>query len=143
MKRPGFTLIEAVLVVALAGFLVYAGAVSFKQMVPKFRLQTGVWEIGSALNQARFAAIWKGAPMRVRFGPSAYVLESYDETAGTWRVTRSGRCEGVEVRANNIPTFYPAGTVSDLATIYISNSRGSYKITIAITGRIKTVKVGG
>ena len=142
MKRPGFTLIETVLALALAGFLVYAGAVSFKQMIPKFRLQTGVWEIGSALNQARFAAIWRGAPMRVRFNPSGYVLESYDDNAGTWRATRSGACEGVEVRANNTPTFYPGGTVSDLATIYVSNSRGSYKITIAITGRIKTVKVG-
>lgn len=142
MKKPGFTLIETVLALALAGFLVYAGAVSFKDMIPKFRLQTGVWEIGSALNQARFAAIWKGVPMRVRFDSSGYFLESYDETAAAWRATRSGRCEGLEVRANNTPTFYPGGTVSDLATIYVSNSRGSYKITIAITGRIKTVKVG-
>ncbi|MGZ7066522.1 MAG: pilus assembly FimT family protein, partial [Candidatus Aminicenantales bacterium] len=94
MKRPGFTLIETVLALALAGFLVYAGAVSFKQMVPKFRLQTGVWEIGSALNQARFAAIWRGVPMRIRFDRSGFSLESFYETAGTWRATRSARCEG-------------------------------------------------
>jgi len=142
MRRPGFTLIETVLALALAGFLVYAGAISFKQMIPKFRLRTGVWEIGCALNQARFAAVWKGTPTRVRFDDSGFVLESHDDGSGTWRPSRSVRCEGVEVRANNTPTFYPGGTVSDLATIYVSNSRGSYKITIAITGRIKTVKVG-
>ena len=142
MKKPGFTLIETVLALALAGFLVYAGSVSFKQIVPKFRLQTAVWEIGSALNQARFAAIWKGVPMRVRFGPPGCALETYDDGAKVWRPARIARLEGVEVRANNTPTFYPEGTVSDLATIYVSNLRGSYKITIAITGRIKTVKVG-
>jgi len=142
MRRPGFTLIEAVVALALAGFLVYAGAISYKQMIPKFRLQTGVWEIGCALNQARFGAIWKGMPMRVRFDDSGFVLESHDDGSGTWRPSRSVRCEGVEVRANNTPTFYPGGTVSDLATIYVSNSRGSYKITVAITGRIKIVKVG-
>jgi len=142
MKRPGFTLIETVLALALAGFLVYAGAVSFKQMIPKFRLQTGVWEIGSSLNQARFGAIWKGVPMRVRFDPSGCAVEIYDEGPKAWRPARTARLEGVEVRANNTPTFYPEGTVSDLATIYVSNSRGSYKITVAITGRIKTVKIG-
>ena len=142
MTKPGFTLIELALALALAGFLVYAGAVSFQQMIPKFRLQTGVWEIGNSLNQARFGAIWKGTPMRVRFAPPGYALETYDEGAKAWRPSRIARLEGVEVQANNNPTFYPGGTVSDLATINISNSRGIYKITVAITGRIKTAKVG-
>lgn len=142
MRNRGFTLIETVLVLALAGMLVYGGSISFKQLIPKFRLQTGVWEIQSSLNQARFGAIWKGVPMRVRFEPSGFALESYDEGAKTWRQARSARLEGVEVRANNTPTFYPEGTVSDLASIYVSNVRGIYKITVAISGRIKTVKVG-
>jgi prepilin-type N-terminal cleavage/methylation domain-containing protein len=142
MRSRGFTLIETVLVLALAGMLVYGGSISFKQLIPKFRLQTGVWEIQSSLNQARFGAIWKGVPMRVRFEPSGFALESYDEGTKTWRPARSARLEGVEVRANNTPTFYPEGTVSDLASIYVSNVRGVYKITVAISGRIKTVKVG-
>jgi len=29
-----------------------------------------------------------------------------------------------------------------LATILVSNSRGSYRITVAITGRIRTVRTG-
>jgi prepilin-type N-terminal cleavage/methylation domain-containing protein len=142
MKERGFTLIETVVVLLLAGLLIYGGAVSFKQLIPKFRLQTGVWEIGSSLNQARFGAIWKGAPMRVRFEGSGYTLESYDEEAKTWRVVRSARLEGVKVEANNDPAFYPQGTVSNLATISVSNSRGAYRITVAITGRVKTVKIG-
>jgi prepilin-type N-terminal cleavage/methylation domain-containing protein len=142
MKRPGFTLIETLLVLALAGLLVYGGAVSFKQLMPGFRLQAGAWEIGSSLNQARFGAIWRGVPMRVRFEPSGYALEIYDEGAKAWRPARIARLEGVTIRANNSPTFHPEGTVSDLATIYVSNARGGYKITVAISGRIKTVKAG-
>jgi Tfp pilus assembly protein FimT len=142
MKKNGFTLVETVLAIALAGFLVYGGSVSFKQLVPKFQLQTGLWEIQSSLAQARFKAAWKGRRYRVRFEGPGCTLEGYDEGSGTWRLDRLARLEGVEVRANNNPTFYPEGTVSDLATITVSNSRGAYKITVAITGRVRAVKVG-
>ena len=142
MKKKGFTLVETVLAITLVGFLIYGGPVSFKQLVPKFQLQTGLWEIQSSLNQARFKAAWRGRRYRVRFEGQRCVLEAHDEGSGAWRLDRLARLEGVEVTANNSPTFYPEGTVSDLATINVSNSRGAYKITVAISGRIKTVKVG-
>jgi prepilin-type N-terminal cleavage/methylation domain-containing protein len=142
MRSRGFTLIETVLVLALIGLLLYGGAISFRQYVPKFRLQTGVWEIQATLNRARFKAIWRGTPFRVRFVPGGYRLEAYDEEADAWRLDTAGAFEGVEVAANNNPAFYPEGTVANLATISVANSRGAYKITVAITGRIKTVKVG-
>jgi prepilin-type N-terminal cleavage/methylation domain-containing protein len=142
MKRKGFTLLETVLAMALAAFFAYAGSISFNRLVPKFHLQRAVWEIESSLNQARFKSIWRGAPVRVRFEDSAYRLEFYDSAAKTWRLDRAGRLEGVTVEANNSPSFYPEGTVSNLATISVSNSRGAYKITIAISGRIKAARVG-
>lgn len=49
--------------------------------------------------------------------------------------------EGVNVEANNSPLFHPEGTVSNLASIYVFNSWGKYRITIAITGRIKTTPI--
>jgi Tfp pilus assembly protein FimT len=141
MSRKGFTLFETVLAMALAAFFAYAGTVSFSRFVPKFRLQRAVWEIESSLNQARFKAAWKGASIRVRFEESSrYALEVYDENAAAWRLDRAAALEGVAVTANNAPVFHPQGTVSNLATITVSNSSGSYKITIAISGRIKAVK---
>jgi Tfp pilus assembly protein FimT len=142
MKARGFTLAETALVLALAGVLIYCGAVTFNKLVPKFRLQSGVWAIRSTLNEARFGAIWTGMPRRVRFGASGYTLESYDESSRTWRMMRTARLEGVEVEANNDPAFYPEGTVTNLATVTVSNSRGTYKITVAISGRIKVLKAG-
>lgn len=141
--RPeGFTLIEAVMVLALSGLLVLGGAQAVGRLGPKLRLQSGVWEVTSGLGQARFRAIMSGEPVRVRFLPSGFVLERYDAASDVWRTARRSVLEGVAVRANNAPVFHPQGTVSNLATITVANSRGSYRITVAITGRIRAVRSG-
>jgi prepilin-type N-terminal cleavage/methylation domain-containing protein len=139
--RRGFTLIEVVLALSLAGLFVYGVAYSFHWLVPKFQLQSGIWEVTSGLNQARFRAIMSGEPVRVRFVPSGFIFERYDEAAKTWLTARTAYLSGVEVRANNSPVFHPQGTVSDLASITVSNARGTYRITIAITGRVRTARI--
>lgn len=140
--RKGFTLVEVVLALALAGLFVYGGAYSFQRLIPKFELQSGVWEVTSGLNQARFRAIMSGAPVRVRFVPSGFVFERYDEASKSWRTARTASLPGVAIGANNSPVFHPQGTVSDLASITVSNARGTYRITIAISGRIRATRVG-
>jgi prepilin-type N-terminal cleavage/methylation domain-containing protein len=140
--QRGFTLIEIVMALALAGLFIYGGAYTFQRLVPKFQLQSGIWEVSSGLNQARFRAIMSGAPVRVRFVSSGFVCERYDEAAKIWRSARTASLPGVAIRANNSPVFHPQGTVSDLASITVSNARGAYRITIAITGRIRTARVG-
>jgi prepilin-type N-terminal cleavage/methylation domain-containing protein len=144
MARPrrGFTLAEAVVAMALAGLFVLGGAHAVHRLVPKLQLRSGIWEVTSGLGQARFRAIMSGEPVRVRFVLTGFLFERYDEGAGIWRVSRSAHLPGVAVRANNAPVFHPQGTVSGLATILVSNSRGGYRITVAITGRIRTVKTG-
>ncbi len=141
-RRRGFTLVEAVITLALAGVLALGGAYAVGRLVPKLDLQAGIWAVTSGLNQARFRAILSGDSVRVRFARPGFTLESYDETAGAWRPGRTVPLAGVLVRANNAPVFHPQGTVSDLATITVSNERGSYRITVAITGRIRTVRTG-
>ena len=141
-RRRGFTLVEAVMAMALAGFFVLGGVHAVHRLVPKLQLRSGIWEVTSGLGQARFRAIMSGEPVRVRFVPSGFLFERYDEGAGIWRTSRSAHLPGVAVRANNAPVFHPQGTVSSLATILVSNSRGGYRITIAITGRIRTVRTG-
>src|SRR5512136_1268919 len=142
MRRAGFTLVETALVIALAGFLIQAGSITFRQLAPKFQLQSGVWTVHTGLSRARFKAIWTGTKARVRFDPSAFYLETYNEETKSWRLDKSSFIGGVNIQANNNPVFHPQGTVSDLASIYVSNSRGIYKITIAISGRIKVQKTG-
>lgn len=139
--RKGFTLLEMVVSLAVLAMLIYLAATSFLNLAPKYRLEKAVWELGSALHSARFKSIFEGASIRVKLYSGSYALEKYDEGLGIWMLREKHFLEGVKVEANNAPVFSPEGMTSGLATITVSNSWGKYKITVAITGRIKTTRV--
>jgi prepilin-type N-terminal cleavage/methylation domain-containing protein len=141
-RRAGFTLIEALVALAVAGCLALGAAYSLGRVGPRLDLRSGAWRVTSGLNQARFGAILSGEPLRIRFAAPGFFVERYDGDEGAWRTALAVPLHGVLVRANNAPVFYPQGTVSGLATITVSNPQGSYRITIAITGRIRTVRTG-
>jgi Tfp pilus assembly protein FimT len=137
----GFTLFEAVVSVALLASLVYLGSTGFLKMAPRYSLDKAVWEIRSALNAVRYRALFEGASYRVRFSGSAYAIERYEESAKAWVFAGRTPLEKVVIGSNNAPVFTPEGTVTGLATIAVSNEWGEYKLTLAITGRIKTARV--
>lgn len=139
--RKGYTLAETVLALALAGLFACGAGYSVSRLVPRLQLQSGTWEVTAGLNQARFRAIMSGSPVRVSFVPTGFVLERFDEAAAGWRPARTERLDGVAVAANNSPVFHPQGTVSNMASITVSNARGTYRITVAITGRIRTTRL--
>lgn len=140
MKR-GFSLLEIVISLFLLSFLIVLASTSFLNLAPKYKLKKAVWEINSRLNYARFKAIFEGQSIRIKFGSESYAIEKYDEQKKIWQLEEKSYLEGVSIQANNSPTFHPQGTVSNLASISISNSWGKYRITLAITGRIKIVKL--
>ncbi len=137
----GFTLFEAVVSMALIAMLVYIGSTSFLKMAPRFELEKAVWSVRSTLNAVRYRALYEGSTFRVRFEGPAYCIERYDDDAKAWILASQTSLESVSVGSNNSPVFTPEGTVTGLATITISNSWGSYKLTLAITGRIKTTRI--
>jgi prepilin-type N-terminal cleavage/methylation domain-containing protein len=141
MRKKGFTLVEAVIVLALVSLLILAGSESVSGLAPRYQLQRAVWEVRARLNQARIRSVWEGISVRVRLSSAAIALEQYDEGGKTWRTVQTEFLEGVRIEANNSPIFHPTGTVTGLATIMVSNSRGAYRITLAISGRIKVVKI--
>jgi len=141
MDKKGFTLVEAVIVLALVSLLILAGSESISGLAPRYQLQRAVWEVRSRLNQARIRSVWEGVSVRVRLNSGAIALEQYDEKGKTWKTLQTEFLEGVRIEANNRPIFHPTGTVTGLATILVSNSRGAYRITLAISGRVKVVKI--
>jgi prepilin-type N-terminal cleavage/methylation domain-containing protein len=136
-RRQGFTLLEALVVLAVTSVLICGASSQIGHLAPKYRLRRAAWEIQTRMNYARHRAIRDGRAVRVRFQPAGYTIEKYDEVLELWQPDAAGAIEGVAIQANNTPTFYPAGTVSNLATILLSNVSGQCKITLAITGRIK------
>jgi hypothetical protein len=135
----GYSLIEAVIGLALLSLVIFGASNAFLGRAPKHRLAKAAAEIQTRLNYARYKAVFEGHPFRVRFEPTGYAVEEFDGVINGWRPEASGTCEGVTIEANNAPTFHPAGTVSNLATITIANSAGTCRITLAISGRIRTV----
>ena len=139
--KKGFSLLEALLFLGVTAILLYVGSNALLNLAPKYRLTRATWEIQTRLNYARYRAIFEGRAVRVSFKPKGYTIEKFDEELKEWKADISGSFEGVKVEANNSPTFYPLGTVSNLATITVSNSWGSFRITLAISGRIRVSQI--
>ncbi len=136
----GFTLWELMIYLAIFSTLLGLAAVSFLDSFPKHRLQKALWDIHTNMNFARYKAIFEGTKSRIVFDKNGYTIEVFSEKSGAWRVEKGSVLEGVSIQANNSPIFHPQGTVSNLASVIISNTWGSYKITLAISGRIKIAK---
>jgi len=121
--------------------MIMAGSTAFSGLSNRLHLEQAAWGVRARLNQARVKSIWEGIPVRVRFNSSGCDLEEFDELTKTWRREERGKMDGVRIEANNHPVFHPTGTVSNLATILVFNSKGKYKITVAISGRIRTLRL--
>lgn len=139
--RKGFTLLEMVVATSILAGLVYIAGTSFMHLAPKYRLEKAVWELRSALQSAKYQAIFEGESIRVKLYSTSYAVEKYSEDLKTWTLCAKHFLEGVKVAANNAPLFTPEGMTSGMATITVRNSWGSYQMTVAITGRIKTTRI--
>lgn len=141
MKEKGYSLIEITLALFLIAIMIGLASISFLHTSPKYKLINAVREIHSRMNYARYKAIFSGNKIRLRFEPDNYAIERYDESQEKWIREMTNILEGVHIQANNTPTFHPRGTVSNLASIFVSNPWGKYKISLAISGRIKVTKL--
>lgn len=135
----GYSLLEAVIALALASLVIYGAAGIFFGRSERHQLKKAAWEIQTRLNYARYKAIFENRPVRVKFHSTGYTVERFNSSSNLWLPDTGGSCEGVAIEANNTPTFHPVGTVSNLATITISNAAGTCRITLAISGRIRAV----
>ena len=140
-SRRGFSLLDALISLFFLGMLIGLLSNSFLNLSPKYKLRRAIWEIHSSLNYARYKALFEGIKVRIRFDSENYTIEKYNEEEEKWIIDRSRLLGGVTLQANNSPIFHPRGTVSNLASIYVSNSWGKHKITVAISGRIKVTEV--
>lgn len=133
----GFSLLEIILSLFLIGVLIGISSLSFMDKPPRYRLKKAVWEINSRMNLARYKAIFENAKFRIQFSESGYQMEKYHTEKKTWVMEMKKTLEGVNIKATNSPIFHPFGTVSNLASITIFNEAGKYRLSLAISGRIK------
>jgi prepilin-type N-terminal cleavage/methylation domain-containing protein len=127
----GFTLMEVLVFLSIFAVILGLASSSFLHSSDKHKLQKAVWEIHAKLNYARFKAIFDGTKFRISFNQMGYSIEKYSLEKGSWKREEENIVEGVLIQANNSPVFHPQGTVSNLASISLSNTWGCYKITLA------------
>ena len=139
--ESGFSLMETVIALLVVALIAVVASTSFLSYAPKYRLLGAVRKVHSRLNYIRYKAIFEGMKFRLKFESNSYAVEKYDEDKKEWKRETRSSLEGVTIQANNNPVFHPQGTVSNLASIIISNSWGKYRITLAISGRIKVVQL--
>jgi len=142
-QLAGMTLLEILVALFLFAIMVSGASVFLMKTSARYRLQRAVWEICSQMNRARYRAVFQGTRYRIHLDEGGYSIEEYDVQGKRWRTKKAALLSGVLIQANNSPVFHPQGTVSNLATIKVSNAVGSYRITLAISGRIKVVKSEG
>src|SRR4030042_5044432 len=100
----GYSLIEAVIALALVSLVIYGASNAFLGHAPKHRLNKAAWEIQTRLNYARHKAIFEGHPFRVRFRSTGSVVEAFDSTINRWLPEAGGPCGGVTIGATQHPT---------------------------------------
>jgi len=120
VRQNGISMIETLVVMMILGVVLSLAAVPFRGTSTKYKLLRCVREIHSRMNHARYRAVCSGTKVRLRFDADGYLMETWDRNLGVWKQAPKYFVDGVVISANNTPTFYPVGTVSNLCTVHIS-----------------------
>ena len=176
MKSPrikGFTLIELMIIMAIAAILVTLAAPSFTAFFSKKRVEGLINELVTDLQYARSEAVQRNTSVQVTLGTNCYVIHalatptatpsastSCVQAAGTASTIGTGETElkTVKIAAGSSVSFSPnTGTIvfdpvrgmatisSGAATITASSSIGSWdlRVNITATGRVKICSPAG
>jgi prepilin-type N-terminal cleavage/methylation domain-containing protein len=152
LNRPGFSLVEMIMTLAILGLVFSFGWYAFNRMIPKYRLAGAANIIASDFQLARMRAIGQNCYYRIQVdsGLKQYLLER-ESFSGPSRwpgipdgITRKFNdprnpyyYPGVDLASSsNNPVFLPRGSVVG-TTIVLRNSSGQKTITLSSQGRVK------
>ncbi len=145
-NHKGFTLIELMIVIAIAAVLAGIGVWSAVSVAPAYRLKGAVSLVQGDLYTAKVRAAKNNRQYKVVFTTNGYQVQRGTSGSGSFTLdaveisrTFANDYQGVTVNtsATNDPVLSPRGT-STAVTITLQNTSGATKaITISIAGRIK------
>ena len=136
---------ELIIVLGIMSITVMLTNTWLSTQLPHWRLNGAVRQVMSDLVAAKMNAVVERNRQRIFFQDNRHYLILDDKNnngqidAGEYQNVRDIQADyqDVTLTASNNPSFLPRGTASNLASIILTNSSGSKKITISITGRVK------
>jgi type II secretion system protein H len=142
-RHAGFSLIELMVIVAVAAVLVSIAWARMSTLAPIYQLEGAARNLATELQKTRSRAIAESKCFQVAFNVAArtYQVQSRTCTAVGW--TNAGAAQKVDdgdgltltVSAN--PAFEPRGTVSSPAVITLTNGAGAARtVFVQSTGRV-------
>ena len=141
----GFTLMELMIVLGIMSIVLMLTNMWLSTQLPHWRLNGAVRQVMSDLVAAKMNAVVERNRQRVFFQDNRHYVILDDKNnngkidSGEHQEARDIQTDyqDVTMTASNNPSFLPRGTASNLASITLTNSAGSRKITVSITGRVK------
>jgi type IV fimbrial biogenesis protein FimT len=145
LASHGFTLVELMIVLSIMSITLMLTNMWLSTQLPHWRLNGAVRQVVSDLVAAKMNAVVERNRQRVFFQDNRhYVI--LDDKNNNGKIDSGENQEARDIQsdyqdvimtATNNPSFLPRGTASNLASITLTNSAGSRKITVSITGRVK------
>jgi prepilin-type N-terminal cleavage/methylation domain-containing protein len=132
----GFTLIELMAAIGVAGLLMIIAMPFFTKTLPGLRLTDAARQIATELQHVRMKTISQSIPHQISFSTTTYVVQRCNGTCAD-DGGNMALPEGITVTPPSTPPqFQPRGTVSSATTIRISNGTSNKWVCVKIVGRI-------
>jgi type IV fimbrial biogenesis protein FimT len=132
-RTAGFTLIEILVTIGIAGILMAIAVPGFYRVLPGIRVASAARQVATDLQLARIRAISQHAAQTVTFTP---LTASYSFGADTRNLNQLFPGTTMAALSNGNPTFSTVGTAAD-TNITLSNNGLSKTVQVTAIGRIK------
>lgn len=169
-RAHGFTLVELMVVVAIAAVLLTLVAPSFSNYFARKRLEGVFTEFATDIQYARTEAVQRNVPVRITFGSGCYAIHTVGSTAtsctqagGVTLGTGAAQIKTVQLDTGSALSFSPRnsltfiqfdsirgmatfdGSVTTVGSVNVTSSAGSWQLRASITpvGRAQTCSPNG
>ena len=141
----GFTVMELVVVIAVAMLITGIAVPSFLSWLPTLRLSNGARQVATDLQLARMKAISQNAKFRLNFTSGTSYEFQKDNSGFGYESGPFSLPEGITVTETTPFTtseFQPRGTANTgvgISTITLSNGSDTKQVAIKLVGRVNVL----
>lgn len=139
-KSPGFTVIELLVTISVAGLLMSIAIPSYFRTLPGLRLGDAARQVATDLQSVRMKAIAQNIPYQVTFSSTSYMLQKCNGAC----IADSGNMalpDGITVTGSSPTQFQARGNVPADVTITLSNGTTQKWVCVRVAGRVRVQDV--